>query len=176
MDRRAIVLIVFCGAGLGVVALGSGLWSAQGVPVPPLEVKMEAGLRPGSVVFPEAGELALPEGSVPLEAGGIGILSSEDGSAQGMLRLRNMRCDDASLLRIETDGGTFLVGVPGGDAWGCRGALAQWRSTNPVDTIVGLRYSDGAGGDEPALTLLTDARGGSLNMRVIGAWRALSAP
>jgi hypothetical protein len=122
-----------------------------------------------STTFLPADTARLPAGAQPLQPGDYGVSDEGGGAVEGTIPADGMRCNGDSLLEIATDEGTFIAGVSRIGDWSCQSALDQWRSVSPTDSAIGLRYSDDSSG---AFVLLVDDRGGSLSLRVDGAWRS----
>jgi len=111
---------------------------------------------------------ALPADAQPLGEGDFGLGDGPGGTVQGKLTGATVECDTAGFMHVKTSDGTFLAGVVRAGDWDCQRALDKWTDMNKSAAAVGVRHA--GSGDNETLTLINDA-GGSLTMRVSGAWR-----
>jgi hypothetical protein len=104
----------------------------------------------------------------------VGIETAAGGRATGReaLRVRRLRCESPSELRIETDAETIVATIPVATNWDCRAALGRWAASAPGNPVVAVRVVEGQGGG-PASITLTDGRGDSFNVGVTDIRRGL---
>jgi len=72
---------------------------------------------------------------------------------------------ESGFLTFDTSQGKYVAGVPSAGDWDCNKALSQWRTVNPTDGQIGLRYK--GGGSDQTLLMMSD-RGSSMTLKVTG--------